>query len=280
MKKMNMGFKAIVAGFVVAGLGCAKTSSGAMASASLAMTGSSQPASLTASYKNSNPLLQFLSPMAVALAPPAMMDSSGRTVMLTQSWIVVKEIEFKLNEVAGSSEVESSEIKFRGPYFVDLLSSIPASFGATSMPAGVYRRIKMKLEKVSALPAGAPNELMGKSIFLQGTVGGVQFSYTSEDGTEFKISGPGGVNISDTANLVVGIKVADLFKKINLSGITANTLISDTNRVTASTPCVSIDASAADLYTCFRKGLEQAGKFGKDSNNNGEIEVGEDEVKD
>ena len=88
------------------------------------------------------------------------------------------------------------------------------------------------------------------------------------------------MNISDTANLVVGIKVADLFKKINLSGITANTLISDTNRVTASSPCVSIDASAADLYTCFRKGLEQAGKFGKDSNNNGEIEVGEDEVKD
>lgn len=279
MKNMNMGLKVIVAGFVATGLGCAKSSSsGALVTTSLAITGSSQPATV-ASYKNLHPLMQLFSPMAIALAPPAMMDSTGRTVMLTQSWIVVKEIEFKLNEVAGSSEVPSSEIKYRGPYVIDLLSSIPASLGSAEVPAGVYRRITMKLEKDAVLPAGSPAELMGKSIFLQGTVAGFQFSYTSQDGTEFKISGPGGVNINDTANLVVGVKVSDLFKKINLSSITSNTVISDANKVSATNACPTVDASAADLYTCFRKGLEQAGKFGKDSNSNGEIEASEDEVK-
>lgn len=274
-----MGIKVIVAGMVAAGLGCAKASSGATATASLKMTGSSQPATV-ASYKKGNPLLQLLSPTAVALAPPAMADSAGSAVQLTQSWIVVKEIEFKLEEAAGSSEVEGAEIKFRGPYVVDLLSTIPASFGAAEVPAGVYRRIKMKLEKDAVLPAGSPSQLMGNSIYLQGVVATKSFSYTSQDGTEFKISGPGGVNISETANMVIGVKVSDLFKKINLTAVTNNVAISESNRVNAPNACPTIDASAMDLYTCFRKGLEQAGKFGKDSDDDGEIEVGEDEVKD
>lgn len=280
MSKINMGIKVIVLGMVAAGLGCAKASSGATATASLKMTGSSQPATV-ASYKKAYPLLQLLSPTAVALPPPAMMDSAGSNVQLTQSWIVVKEIEFKQEEAAGAAEVEGAEIKFRGPYVVDLLSTIPASFGAAEVPAGVYRRIKMKLEKDAVLPAGSPTELMGNSIYLQGTVAGKSFKYTSQDGTEFKISGPGGVNISETANMVIGVKISDLIKKINLTAVLDTVVISESNRVaTSSSACPTIDASAMDLYTCFRKGLEQAGKFGRDSDDDGEIEVGEDEVKD
>ena len=271
--------KVIVAGMVAAGLGCAKSSNGATATASLKMTGSSQPASV-ASYKQGNPLLQLLSPVAIAFPPPAMVDSTGSVVQLTQSWVVIKEIEFKQDEVAGSSEVAGSEIKFKGPYVVDLLSMIPASLGAAEVPAGVYRRIKMKLEKDAVLPAGSPTQLMGNSNYLQGTVAGKSFKYTSQDGTEFKISGPGGVNISDTANMVIGVKISDLIKKINLTAVVNNVAISESNRVSAMNACPTIDASAADLYTCFRKGLEQAGKFGRDSNDNGEIEATEDEVKD
>ncbi len=278
MNKMNMGIKVMVAGMVIAGLGCAKASSGSTATASLVMTGSSQPTTL-ASYKRSNPLLQLLSPMAIALAPPAMADSAGSPVQLTQSWVVVKEIEFKLAEVAGSSEVAGSEIEFRGPFVVDLLSSIPASLGTAQVPAGVYKRIKMKLESSATLPAGSPSQLAGKSIYLQGTVAGKSFSYTSQDGSEFKISGAGGVNVSDTASMVIGIKVADLFKLINLNAVTTGVAISESNKVMATNACPNIDASAADLYTCFRKGIEQAGKFGRDSNGNGEIEATEDEVK-
>lgn len=280
MKILNFknSMKVALAGFVFAGVGCAKPSGGAVA-ASLVMTGSSQPTTL-ANYKKQHPLLQLLSPMAIAFAPPAMNDSTGSVVALNKAWIVVKEVEFKMDEVASAGESSSSEIKFRGPYFVDLLSSIPASFGATEVPVGVYRRIKMKLEKDSTLPADAPTQLAGKSIYMEGTVAGVQFSYAAADGTEFKISGPGGVNLSETANLVIGVKMADLFKMIKLSGITATTAISDTNRVPTANPCPLIDSSAADLFTCFRKGLEKAGKFGCDRDNDGEIEVGEDEVQD
>ncbi len=275
MSRVNL--KKVIASIAILGIGCAK-SSGSAVSTSLSMTGSSQPTSI-ANYKTQHPLLKFLSPAAVAFAPPAMNDSTGRVVALNKAWIVIKEVEFKMEEIAGATESNSSEIKFRGPYFVDLLSSIPAAFGTTEVPAGIYRRIKMKLEKDAALPAGAPAQLAGKSIYLEGTVSGVQISYAAADGTEFKISGPGGVSLNDTANMVVGIKIADLFKMINLSGISATTAISETNRVSGMNLCPLIDTSAADLFTCFRKGLEKAGKFGKDDNGNGEIETGEDEVQ-
>lgn len=155
VNKLNVSFKVVLAGLVTAlvGVGCAKSATDTkLVSTALVMTGSSQPTSL-ANYKKAHPLLQFLSPTAVALAPPAMTDSGTRKVLLTKAWITIKEIEFKLAETAGV-EVESAEVKFKGPYFVDLLSTNPAAFGTAEIPAGVYRRVKMKQEKDSAIPAG------------------------------------------------------------------------------------------------------------------------------
>ncbi len=285
MNKLNVSFKVVLAGLATAlvGVGCAKSATDTpTVTAALAMTGSSQPKSV-ANYKKAHPLLQLFSPTAVAFPPPAMTDATTRVVTLNTAWIVVKEVEFKLAEVAGAGEVEGAEVKFRGPYFVDLLSTIPASFGSASVPAGVYRRVKMKLEKDSTLPAGAPAGLMGKSILLEGNVSTTAFSYTSTDGTEFKIAGPGGVNLSETANLMLGVKMSDLFRMINMDAVVAfagSKAISEANRIPAAGACPLIENSSNDIYTCIRKGLEKAGKFGKDSDNDGEIEVGEDEVQD
>ena len=205
-------------------------------------------------------------------------------VSLNTAWITVKEVEFKLAEVAGAEEAASSEVKFQGPYFVDLLSSIPASFGSAVVPTGVYRRIKMKFEKDSALPAGAPTQLSGNSIYFEGTVSGFAFSYAAADGSEFKISGPGGVNLSEAANMVLGVKLADLFRLINMDAVASatNRNISDANRISTGSvsACPLIDSTVRDIATCFRKALEKAGKFGKDSDNDGEIEAGDDEVQD
>ena len=284
VKKMNKNLKLVLAGLATAlvGAGCAKSATDAkLVSTALSMTGSSQPTTI-ANYKNAHPYLQLLSPVAMAFAPPAMTDSGTRVIALNKAWIIVKEIEFKLAEVAGADEVASSEVKFRGPYYVDLLSSIPTSFGSAEVPAGVYRRIKMKLEKDSALPAGAPTQLAGNSLYFEGTVSGLAFSYAAADGTEFKIAGPGGVNVSETANMVLGVKVSDLFRMIKMDAVAAatNRNISDSNRIPATNACPLIEAGLNDIFTCLRKGLEKAGKFGKDSNNDGEIGAGEDEIRD
>ncbi len=282
MSNLNMRSKIVVAGLATAliGAGCAKSaSSTAPVSAALSMTGSSQPTTL-ANYKKAPLLYQLLSPTAVALAPPAMTDSGTRVVALNKAWIVVKEIEFKTAEVAGASEVAGSEIEFRGPFFVDLLSTIPASFGAAQVPAGVYHRVKMKLEKDTALPTGAPTQLAGNSLYFEGTVSGLAFSYAAADNTEFKIAGPGGINLSANATMVIGVKVADLFRLIKMDAVAVagNKNISDSNRIPATNACPLIDSAASDIFTCLRKGLEKAGKLGKDNNDDGEIGAGEEEV--
>lgn len=64
--------------------------------------------------------------------------------------------------------------------------------------------------------------------------------------------------------MLIVIRMADLFKKINLSSIVAPTDIHAGNRVNVVNPCPLIDASANDLYTCFRKGISTEGNFGKD----------------
>lgn len=280
MKKATI--KTMIAGVSALSVACSQPNSLTNGvSTSLTMTGSSS-ASTVAQYKIKHPWMSLFMPSAVALTPPAMTDSTGLNVSLNKAWIVVKEIELKADEVAGASEVEgkSNEIEFKGPFFVDLLSAQPASFGVTDIPAGTYRRIKMKLEKDATLPAGAPAGLQGNSIYFEATVAGNQITYSAADGSEFKISGAGGVNIVDSSNLLISLRIADLFKMLNLSGVNSNIAISTTNRVAGSNLCPLIDSSAGDLYTCIRKGLEKAGKLAKDDDGDHEIEIGEDDLED
>lgn len=277
---MKTSVKTMIAGLAALNIvGCAQPNSSTPVSTSLVMTGSSQAATV-ASYKIQNPWLSFLMPSALALTPPAMTDSTGLNVTLNKAWVVIKEIEFKPNETADEAEMAgASEIEFQGPYVVDLLSATPSALGTVTIPSGVYRRIKMKLEKDAVLPAEAPAGLSGKSIYFEATVAGHQVTYSAADGTEFQIGGAGGINLSDNADLLVAIKLADLFKMIDLSSVNSNIAISDSNRVPGTNLCPLIDSSAQDLFTCVRKGLEKAGKFGKDDDGDHEIEAGEDEVE-
>lgn len=274
---MKTALKTVIAGVASLSIGCAQNNAGSKVSTSLVMTGSSQ-ASTIAKYKIQHPWLSVFMPSAVALPAPSLVDSKGTIVSLSKAWIVIKEIEFKATETADAAE--SSEVEFQGPYVVDLLSATPSALGAADVPAATYRRIKMKLEKAATLPADAPAGLNGNSIYFESTVAGNQVTYSSDDGAEFQIGGAGGVDLSSSANLLVAIKVSDLFKMIDLSSVHSNIAISSTNRVPGTNLCPLIDASAADLYTCFRKGFEKAGKFGKDSDGDHEMGVGEDEVHD
>ncbi len=83
--------------------------------------------------------------------------------------------------------------------------------------------------------------------------------------------------------MAIGVKVLDLFRMINMDAVHAavNKNISDANRIStgAVSACPLIDPSVRDIAACFRKGLEKAGKLGKDADNDGKIEAGDDEVQ-
>lgn len=286
MKKQNLILKNVaLSTFTMAlslgTIGCNKKSSNTETiSSSFAMTASNKPA--TVALKPN--LINLLLPRANALTPSSLTDSSGLAINLSQSWVVIKEIEFKASETASSEEVSGSEVAFKGPYFVDLLSNAPAALDSQNIPATSFQRIKMKLHKAEGtLPATVPAALNANSIYLAGSIGSggsaVNFEFLSDDGAEYQIGGPKAVSPHDGGQILVEIKFADIFKQINMSTVTNNEVISSSNRHAGTHLCDSIDTSANDIYTCIRKGLEKHADVGEDSDRSGELESTEAGVK-
>lgn len=213
---------------------------------------------------NTQKLFSLFVPSAIALTPPPLLDANNQSVSLSEAWVVIKEIEFEAQELPDGTETDGDEVEFQGPYFVDLLSVAPISFGDSAIPATGIRRVKMKLHEADSLPAAAPVGLTSKSIYFNGTVNGFAFSYAADDSTELEIAGPNPIVPSSSKDMLIVIKMADLFRRIDLSSIAAPTDIHTGNRVNAVNPCPLIDASATDLYTCFRKGLSSESSFGND----------------
>ncbi len=230
------------------------------------LTGSGQD---TVAQTKIHPLFTAIIPSAYALTPPQLFDVNGQAVSLVDAWMVIKKIQFDSQEISTNTRNEG-EVKLSGPFVVDLLSDNPESFGDVILPSKGIRKVKMELHRAEQLPLEAPAELLGKSIFLRGRVNGIPFKYSSSDSTEFKIRGPHAIMPDSSSDMLAVIRIADLFKKIDLSSILTPTEISAKSRIVVSNPCPLIDPSANDLYTCFRKGLESEAKFGKD---NGDMDL-------
>lgn len=221
---------------------------------------------VTVASTSSQKLFNLIVPTAVALEPLNLQDSANRSVDLSEAWIVVKKIQFKTASDDSNDSAEDS-IHYKGPFFVDLLSNEPMRFGEIELPADGIRRVKMLMHKATNgdVPSIAPAGLVGNSIFLKGQVGGLNFSYSADDTTDFSISGSNAVAPEAGKDFLAVIRMADLFKKIDLSSVTEGTNISSSNRVPASNPCPQIHAQASDLYTCFVKGVALSAKLGKDN---------------
>lgn len=253
-----------------------KTAANSMVSSSIAMTGSAKAATVAQQQKTKNLLGLFLN-QAYAFISPSMVDKNGGAVNLTTAWVSIKEIEFEAAETKGANEVDGSEISFSGPYYVDLLSNSPSALDTQAIPANDYRRIKMKLHASGGtLPTGVPTQLSSNSIYLVGSASGTNFSFELDDSTELNIGGANPILPKDGGSLLVEINLANIFKQIDLSGITSNELVNHSNRHAGINLCPSIDASAADLYTCIRKGLEVHADFGEDSDSNHDLAPDED----
>lgn len=279
MRNKNID-KVLALGLGLTLAGCAaKNSSAPMVQSSLKMTGASSAATV-ANHQSPKSMWGLLFKNAYAFVPSSMVDSTGAVVSLASAWTVIKEIEFKSEEGAGGSEDLESEVEFKGPYFVDLLSNTPVSLDTQMVTQKNIRRIKMKLEAThAALPAGAPAELSSNSIYFAGSVGGNSFKVQLDDGTEVQIAGPNSFRPSSNSEILVEFQIANIFKQINLSSVTNGEVISHSNRHVGSNLCASIDASAGDLYTCFRKGLEKHADFGVDRNGDDSLDNRDDHVK-
>ena len=249
-----------------------------LAACNSSSTGSSDNAvtmnfAVTGSGMNATVSTSWLFPSAYALTPPPLVDANMANVDLYEAWIVVKKIHFF--RTADPTAIALSADHYSGPFFVDLLDGTPEPFGQIRLFPEGLRQVKMLLHKSNSIPAGVPAALNGNSMYFSGQVNGHNFSYASDDTTDFKIYGSRAISPESGKSLMVTIRTADLFKKIDLSAITADTNISATNRVNAANPCPLILPGANNLYSCFRQGINSEAKFGKD---NGDDDLTDDET--
>ena len=262
------------AAFVVS---CApKNNSTSQITSGFKMTGSSSAA--TVAKQSPQSIFGLFINQAYALIPTSLQDSTGLPITLNQAWTVVKEVEFKSEEVAGLEDSEI-EVEFQGPYVVDLLSNAPMVLDTQQIAEKAIRRIKMKLHKAESLPASAPAGLINNSIFISGVVAGNNFTFQLDDSTEIQIAGPNSFQPSENSELLVEIQLANIFKQINMSSIINNEVISSANRHNGSNLCNSIDPSANDIYTCIRKGLEKHSNFGQDNDGDDDLDSNDSKVE-
>lgn len=267
----------LVASVSIALTSCSpKATSTAQVSSSFKMTGSGSAATVAKAQPQG--LWSLLINKAYALIPSSLVDSTGLPITLSQAWTVVKEVEFKSEETAGAEDSEI-EVEFQGPYVVDLLSNTPLNLDTQLISQKAIKRIKMKLHAIETLPSGSPAELLHNSVYIAGTVGTNNFSFQLDDSTEIQIAGPNSFVPGENSELMVEIQLANVLKQINMSSVTNNEAISSSNRHPGSNLCNSIDASAGDIYTCVRKGLEKHSNFGADSDGDDDLDSADDDVK-
>ncbi len=228
-------------------------------------------------------LFSWLVPKSVAMPPPgSMVDSAGNTIIISDFWISLGQIEFKYFEFPEASEVDGSEVEFQGPYTIDMLASSPTPFSAGNLVVSQFRRLKYKLKKVSSLPTTAPVALSGNAIFISGSVNGKSFTFRTTTEIEMSVSGANLIGAQNNDRLLLQIKLANLIKKIDFTAIISatNTSIDESNRVSVSgTPCQFINSSATELYVCLMSGFSSEANLGKDLDGNGELEPTEPAVK-
>ncbi len=266
--------------FLIVLCGCKKNDAGGTTAGnplvSFSMAGSSAPA--TVALNNMKlPLLGAFLNHAVALPPPVLKDSTNVAINLNEAWISVKQVEFKSTETVSAGEVDGDSVSFETPTAINLIASTVQTFGQARVGSSL-RRIKMQLHNVDVPPSGAPAGLLGKSFYWQGTVGVRSFTFTSTEGYEYELAGPNGVALSENSNILLSIQIANLFRKIDMSNVTDGAVINQNTRVPATSPCPLINASAADIYTCFKDGLKTEANIGNDDANDGEL-AGDQTVK-
>lgn len=132
---------------------------------------------------------------------PSMKSLSATEVIITDFKLSIRDVEFKKDE----SELDSTEVEFRGPFDIDLMSetdAISQTIGTVEVPDGTYKIVRFKLHKSTDRLVTDP--LYDRSIYMKGTIDGVEFEFWHDTSENFDIENLNGIIVSGNS---VDIKV-------------------------------------------------------------------------
>nr|WP_321411112.1 hypothetical protein [uncultured Carboxylicivirga sp.] len=119
-----------------------------------------------------------------------------------------RDVEFKVDE----SEFNTSEVQFRGPYDVDLMSETDAlsqTIGTVDIPDGIYKVLRFKLHKDMDRLVSDP--LYDRAIYMEGTIDGTPFEFWHDTSENFDFEYVEGITVAGN-NVEINIKfVMDKF---------------------------------------------------------------------
>ncbi len=231
--------------------------------------------------------------------------TTAGTLTLTDARIALKEIKVKLPDSGSLSEAEATEnenIKFRGPYVINLIqNSVSPALPAISLAAGSYRSLDLKLDKLegdevneSGSPlVAATDPMFGRSIYLSGTYSGDTASGTVTDMPftlsfeldEHFVVDAGGQDLAISATEPNPVIVAfRLVRWLKLDDLTANDKGVDFRNVTPASGAISLsdqsNGNNQKVWEVIRKAVKQSADFGRDSDEDGRLESNEDDDTD
>ena len=127
-----------------------------------------------------------------------------------------------------------------------------------------FQRMFVTLHKQDDVPVGVPTQLSGNSIYLQGTIDGIPFTFSSSETNALEASGPNAIAPAGRGLLLLEFHIGRIIKKLDLSSISSSADISNSNKYSVANPCPMINPTLSDIYTCFKEGLETESNLGVD----------------
>lgn len=225
--------------------------------------------------------------------------STAGTLKISDARLALKEIKILLANQTDAEAEDEGNIKFKGPYVVDLLANtvtpVPPS---VRVEAGSYRRVEVKLHKVrgdeenaefgSAVPSSDP--LYGHSLYIAGTYSGqtadgqvtdMPFSLSLDDDEKFVMEGGSEalvISATEPNPVLVAFRMA---KWVMFDNGDVNDKNVDFAEVSPENSAIQLDNDSSGtnqkIWQVFRAAFRQSADFGKDTNEDGVLQVGEDD---
>ncbi len=115
-------------------------------------------------------------------------------VKITDFKLSFRDVEFKKDQ----SDLDSTEVEFRGPFDVDLMNESEAlsqTIGTVDIPDGTYKVLRFKLHKDRDRLETDP--LYDRSLFMEGTIDGSPFVFWHDASENFDIENVGGIMVAE-----------------------------------------------------------------------------------
>ena len=146
-------------------------------------------------------------------------NTGGRlagTVEITEFKISIRDVAFK-NEDDANPQFDTMEVRFRGPYQLDLLNggdALTETLGNAIIPNGLYKEIRFKFHKDEDLTP--TDNLFDRSLFAAGTIDGVPFELSHDTSENFDVGRTTGVIVQDNeVNLTVEFSIDQFLSSLN-----------------------------------------------------------------